>query len=261
MNLGGDSPDEQDTVVLADAMNEGELERIPVGMFNNVFGGGIVRSSVNLVAGEPGAGKTTSFLQISDHVLDYYKAKEDVTLYVGSEQKAAEIGDFARRVGVIHTKRIVIIKAQGGLKRNLVDYFDSHAEGGVMVRHVPRLLIMDSVTGLIGRDLEMTVELARIMKQHSSERNFPTLIVNQINGAGDHVGLMKLQHEVDGLHIIRVDPPPVAFRYWECEVKNRFGQTPAILRMKMMDKDTKVVLGESGPGRLFEVPFEEEEDA
>jgi len=30
--------------------------------------------------------------------------------------------------------------------------------------------------------------------------------------------------------------------------------------MMMMDKDTPVELGKKGPGRLFEVPIEEEED-
>lgn len=60
---------------------------------NRVLGGGIVPGSIVLVAGEPGIGKSTLFLQIG------LMLKDVVTLYVSGEESEQQIKMRADRVG------------------------------------------------------------------------------------------------------------------------------------------------------------------
>lgn len=59
---------------------------------NRVLGGGIVPGSIVLIAGEPGIGKSTLFLQLGLHL------KNTVTLYVSGEESEQQIKMRADRL-------------------------------------------------------------------------------------------------------------------------------------------------------------------
>src|SRR4026207_2366749 len=61
---------------------------------NRVLGGGIVPGSLVLIAGEPGIGKSTLFLQIG------LSMKDIVTLYISGEESEQQIKMRADRVGI-----------------------------------------------------------------------------------------------------------------------------------------------------------------
>ncbi len=61
---------------------------------DDVFGGGIVAGSVNLIAGQPGIGKSTLLLQLA-----YMVAAKQPVLYVSGEESEHQIGMRAKRLG------------------------------------------------------------------------------------------------------------------------------------------------------------------
>ncbi len=60
-----------------------------------VLGGGLVSGSVNLIAGQPGVGKSTLLLQLADALSNNHKV-----LYVSGEESSHQIGLRAKRLGV-----------------------------------------------------------------------------------------------------------------------------------------------------------------
>ena len=88
------------------------------------------------------------------------------------------------------------------------------------------------------------------MKRGTLELSCPSLLVNQVNKAEDHAGLMKLQHSVDALFMLDKDDSDGERVFYS--KKNRFGPAPKgiILLMTPEDDDT--------PGKL--VPKDDQDD-
>jgi predicted ATP-dependent serine protease len=184
---------------------------------------GLVQTSTCLVAGAPGSGKTTMFLQLADCIsaqcLDKRGEYRDV-IYIANEQSADEIRAKALEIGIKRLHQIVIVKTMGGLRGNLWE---------ICERYSPCLMIVDSLSKLVGRDMELAVLVASQMKELSVRLNCPTLLVNQVTKSLDHAGLEKLQHEVDMTCLIQTLGPK---RVMESE-KNRNGQAPLGLVLEM----------------------------
>jgi len=74
-----------------------DQKRMKTGMndVDTVLGGGIVAGSVNLIAGQPGIGKSTILLQIANAVAQKHKV-----LYVSGEESGHQVGLRAQRLGV-----------------------------------------------------------------------------------------------------------------------------------------------------------------
>lgn len=68
-----------------------------IGEIDNVLGGGLVPGSVNLLAGQPGIGKSTLLLQLA-----YAISTKAGVLYVSGEESASQIGLRANRLGASH---------------------------------------------------------------------------------------------------------------------------------------------------------------
>ena len=74
-----------------------DLPRLVSGMkdMDNIFGGGIVPGFVTLLAGQPGIGKSTLLLQISNLI-----SKNNLVLYVSGEESAHQVSLRAKRLGI-----------------------------------------------------------------------------------------------------------------------------------------------------------------
>jgi DNA repair protein RadA/Sms len=225
---------EDDTVLLSDA-KLAEVERIETGLVDYCFGGGIVRTSVALLGGDPGAGKTTLCLQLSDLFAEKYKKE---TLYIANEQDPAEIKTTGGRLKLKNMSLIRIVKAMGGVSADI---------GAYLLRYNPCFIVLDSVTKWSGEDMNIAVTICQRLKDYTVRLNAPTVVVNQVTKGGEHAGKNQMQHAVDTTMLFEVwgenpdDPRRLHVR------KNRFGPAPVSQFFEM-----------TGHG-LFEISAEEAE--
>src|SRR6202008_2485671 len=90
-----DDKRDRKTIALND-ISSTELERIitPDPELNRVLGGGIVPGSIVLIAGEPGIGKSTLFLQ------NGLLLSDDIILYISGEESEQQIKMRADRLNI-----------------------------------------------------------------------------------------------------------------------------------------------------------------
>lgn len=156
------------------------------GLVDHIFGGGIAETSVNLLAGEPGAGKTTLCLQLADIFAAKFPGRD--VLYIANEQDPSELKATAERLQLKHLDQILIVKGMGGMVFDL---------GGMLTRFNPCFIILDSVTKWSGEDPELAVTICYRLKDYCVSLRAPAIVINQVTKDGDHAGLNKMQHAVD----------------------------------------------------------------
>jgi len=179
---------------------------------NRVLGGGIVPGSLVLVAGEPGIGKSTLFLQ------NALQMDELRTLYVSGEESEQQIKMRANRLNIPHadfyllteTSTQVIFQEIKKLKPELV-VVDS-----IQTIHSN---FIDSSAGSIPQIRESAGEFQRFAK----ETHTPVFIIGHITKDGTIAGPKLLEHMVDTVLQFEGDQH-YAYRILRT-TKNRFGST------------------------------------
>lgn len=238
----------EDHVVRLSEVTAQKVARVRTGLVDTVFGGGIARTSVNLLAGEPGAGKTTLCLMLSDIFLDYFPTSD--VLYIANEQDPREIAETGERLRLRYMPRICVVKAMGGVTFDIGDIF---------LGYKPCLVLLDSITKWVGEDMALAVIMAQRLKDWAVKLEAPVIIVNQVTKDGDHAGRKQLEHAVDwaGMFEIMKDvtaddgsPLPVAQRPRVlASSKNRFGPAPEEQFYKMTERGlVEVTLGSDDDG-------------
>lgn len=188
------------------------LERIVTAdpELNRVLGGGIVPGSIVLVAGEPGIGKSTLFLQ------NGLLMKNIRVLYVSGEESEQQIKMRADRLKIDHsdfyllteTSTQVIFKELKKIKPELliIDSIQTLQSNGI-----------DSSPGSVSQIRECAAELQRFAK----ESNIPVFIIGHITKDGSVAGPKILEHMVDTVLQFEGDRH-YAYRILRT-IKNRFG--------------------------------------
>ncbi len=182
---------------------------------NRVLGGGIVPGSIILVAGEPGIGKSTLFLQAA------LRLDELLTLYVSGEESEHQIKLCADRLEISNDNLFLLTET------NTKDIFKE------IKKLRPRLVIVDSIqtlqtpyldaaAGSISQIRETASELQRFAK----ETNTPVILIGHITKEGAIAGPKILEHMVDTVLQFEGDRN-YAYRILRT-LKNRFGSTSEI---------------------------------
>jgi DNA repair protein RadA/Sms len=199
---------------------------------NRVLGGGIVPGSIVLVAGEPGIGKSTLFLQIG------LKLSNKIVLYISGEESEQQIKMRADRLKVSNenfyllteTSTQILFQEIKKLKPDLV-IIDS-----IQTLQTPYI---DSSPGSISQIRECASEFQRFAK----ETNTPVFLIGHITKEGAIAGPKILEHMVDTVLQFEGDRH-YAYRILRT-LKNRYGSTSELGIYEMSDTGMRAVTNPS----------------
>lgn len=206
--------------------------RMPDGELNRVLGGGMVPGSVILVAGEPGIGKSTLFLQCA------LQWQSGVTLYVSGEESAQQIKLRAERLGI----------------RNPNLYLLTATDTTTIFQEVkkikPQFLIIDSIQTLESPYVESAAgsvsqvrECAAELQRFAKASDIPVCIIGHITKDGAIAGPKVLEHMVDTVLQFEGDRH-YAYRILRT-LKNRFGSTSELGIYEMVSQGMRPVTNPS----------------
>ncbi|WP_372997978.1 DNA repair protein RadA [Lutispora sp.] len=204
------------------------------GELDRVLGGGIVKGSLVLVGGDPGIGKSTLLLQLSDNVAK----KGHKVLYVSGEESAKQIKIRAQRMNS-DSESIYL------LSENNMEYIQQNIQD-----INPDLLIIDSIQtvynpsilsapGSVSQVRDATGNLMRIAKGEG----ITVFIVGHVTKAGAIAGPRVLEHMVDTVLYFEGDSH-MSYRILRA-VKNRFGSTNELGIFEMGDRGLAEVINPS----------------
>ncbi len=200
--------------VLLTSINSSEEKRIASldTELNRVLGGGIVPGSIVLVAGEPGIGKSTLFLQIGLQLSDI------ITLYISGEESAQQIKMRADRLNIKNDNFYLLTET------NTQTIFQE------IKKLRPQLIIVDSIQTLQTPFIESSPgsvsqirETASELQRFAKETNTPVFLIGHITKEGNIAGPKILEHMVDTVLQFEGDRN-YAYRILRT-LKNRFGST------------------------------------
>ncbi|MBO8139066.1 MAG: DNA repair protein RadA [Thermosipho sp. (in: Bacteria)] len=217
---------------------------------DTLLGGGIVSGQVILLGGEPGVGKSTLALQLSEKLSSFGSV-----LYVSGEESVAQIGLRSNRLNI--SKKNIYVTTENEIGSLLM----------TVRKHNPVFVIFDSVQtiysnsvdGVPGGVLQIRTVVEKI-RRFSKDSGIPTLLIAHVNKEGNIAGPKLVEHIVDtviyfegekttDLRILRV-------------LKNRFGPSGEIAVFQMLSsglkelKDMIFVEDSNMPGNVVASLFE-----
>lgn len=197
-----------------------------------VLGGGIVPGSIVLVAGEPGIGKSTLFLQMG------LQLKDVITLYISGEESEQQIKMRADRLGINNENFYLLTETS------------TQVIFSEIKKLKPQLVIVDSVQTLESPFIDSSPgsvsqirECAAEFQQFAKETNTPVFLIGHITKEGSIAGPKILEHMVDTVLQFEGDRH-YAYRILRT-LKNRFGSTAELGIYQMNDNGMSAVTNPS----------------
>jgi len=179
---------------------------------NRVLGGGIVPGSIVLVAGEPGIGKSTLFLQMG------LQLSSVVTLYISGEESDQQIKMRADRLNM-ESKNFYLLTETS--TQTIFNEIKKLRPGIIIVDSIQTLEspFIESSPGSVSQIRECAAEF----QQFAKETNTPVFLIGHITKDGNIAGPKLLEHMVDTVLQFEGDRH-YAYRILRT-LKNRFGST------------------------------------
>lgn len=204
-----------DFVSITDLEHDQEQARFTTGFpdLDTVLGGGILKGSVNLLAGQPGIGKSTLLMQICATV-----SRQHTVLYVSGEESASQVKLRAIRLGA----NSPALKFASSTSANDIAKTIETGDFDLVIVDSIQTLTIAELSSAPGGVAQVT-NCGNLIIRAAKTSNTAVIIVGHVNKEGTLAGPKVLEHLVDvvlnfegdrygGFKIIRA-------------VKNRFGST------------------------------------
>ena len=194
-----------------------------LGELDRVLGGGLVTGSVVLLSGEPGIGKSTLLMQISDALGQNRKV-----LYVSGEESGGQLKLRAKRLGV--SGEHLYILTETNLESILAE--TEKVSPDVMILDSIQTIYSDNTNSSPG-SISQVRECALTFINMAKSRGISMLLVGHVNKEGGIAGPKVLEHMVDAVLYFEGERQQ-AYRIIRA-VKNRYGSTNEIGVFEMTD--------------------------
>jgi DNA repair protein RadA/Sms len=204
---------------------------------DRVLGGGFVRGSLVLLGGDPGIGKSTLMLQISDIMA---RAGKKI-LYVNGEESAYQVRMRSERLGIKGYGISVVTATQ---LESIIECADTHRPDLMVIDSIQTIyaLRLSSAPGSVAQVRECGSELMRYAKT----KDVTTVLIGHVTKYGAIAGPKTLEHMVDVVLYFEGDGNQ-QYRIVRA-IKNRFGSTNEIGVFEMTESGLKEV---TNPSCLF----------
>src|SRR3990167_6347060 len=189
-----------------------------IGELDRVLGGGIVKGAVVLIGGDPGIGKSTISLQLSNQ-LSQTGLK---ILYVSAEESVQQTLMRAERLGILDSERLYVFNQT---------YLSAIIEYIKKIK--PNVMIIDSIQVIFSPDISSSPgsvsqvrECSNILTRIAKARGVAMFIIGHVTKEGMIAGPRVLEHIVDTVLYFEGERYS-SYRILRA-VKNRFGSTNEI---------------------------------
>ena len=214
---------------------------------NRVLGGGLVRGSVILLAGDPGIGKSTLLLQLASSIASSDRESRTV-VYMSGEENQEQIAARAQRLGLSPKSTFLICDVDAD---SAIDTVLAMPDG-----KPPALVIVDSIQtmrtgssssgmGSVSQIRESAARFVELAKTTGSA----VLLIGHVTKSGDIAGPRVLEHMVDC--VLQLEGSERAEYRLLRGVKNRFGSTAEIGVFVMTERG---MMDCANPSALFMSP-------
>ena len=204
--------------------------------FDRVLGGGLVKGEVVLITGNPGIGKSTFLLQLSEEY-----SKIGVVFYISGEESPRQIKQRAKRINV-NSETLYILN-------------DTNIEKieGAILSNKPKVVVIDSIQTLYSENVssvpgsvtqirETTLKIIEIAKKNE----IAFYIVGHITKDGKLAGPKLLEHMVDA--VLQLEGEENSYYRIIRSIKNRYGSTNEISIFDMKENGISEV---KNPSEFF----------
>ena len=211
------------------ASDEKERLKTEFGSLNEVLGGGILRGSVILFAGQPGIGKSTILMQICARIANGHKV-----LYVSGEESAGQVKMRAVRLGAnSETLSFAASTSGNDIAKTIAD-----GEFELVIVDSIQTLAINEISSAPGTVSQIT-NAGNLIIQAAKKTDTAVIIVGHVTKEGTLAGPKVLEHLVDVVLNFEGD------RYGGFKtiraIKNRFGSTSEAAIFEMTEKGLQEV--------------------
>ena len=189
--------------------------------FDRVLGGGLVKGEVVLLTGNPGIGKSTLLLQVSEEYTKYGEV-----FYISGEESVNQIKYRSQRLGVKNSNIFLINETD-------IEMLESNIKKTkpalVVIDSIQTIYssLQDSIPGTVTQIRESTLRIIDLAKS----LEIPFFIVGHITKDGKVAGPKLLEHMVDC--VLQFEGEEGNYYRILRSLKNRFGSTNEIAVFNM----------------------------